>query len=150
MKEPVKAVIMGDGCKEYLTELKALAEGLNIEFRKYKKDALADIAAVDVVVLPSLEGEGLSRIVIEAMAMGKIVVASDLVSNREALGEESKEFIFPRGDDAGLAAVLSNIAANRQIIRKNRDNIRRRAELLFDVRKNTLIIEDIYRSLLSK
>lgn len=144
----IALVIMGDGDNEYLKELQHISADANIYFKGYKKDIRNDIAGVDVVVLPSIRGEGLSRIIIEAMAMGKTVVASDQPSNIEALGEEQKEFIFPAGDDKKLAEIIEKIVNNRKILIDNSKICRKRAEQCFDVKKNTKEIEKIYFLLL--
>lgn len=144
----IEVVVMGDGDNQCLEELRQMSTHANICFKGYKKDIISDIAEVDVVVLPSIKGEGLSRIIIESMAMGKIVVASDKPSNREALGEELEEFLFPAGDDEKLAAVIERIAKNNKIISENASLCRKRAEQFFDVKKNTQEIERIYHLLL--
>ncbi|GBD95997.1 MAG TPA: glycosyltransferase family 1 protein [Nitrospirae bacterium] len=149
LSEKVELIIMGDGDRQYLEELKSLSVNTNVVFKDYKRDILDDIAAVDVVVLPSFKGEGLSRIIIESMAMGKTVIASDLSANKEALGEDLKEFLFPAGDDLELASIIEKIIKNRQILRDMREKVRSRAEHFFDIKKNTKEIEKLYNSLMA-
>ncbi|MBU1853375.1 MAG: glycosyltransferase family 4 protein [Candidatus Omnitrophica bacterium] len=148
VREKINLTIMGDGDRQYLEELKALCGGANVIFKDYKKDIIDEIRGGDVTVLPSLKGEGLSRIIIESMAMGKTVIISDLYSNREALGDDFEEFIFPPGDVSGLAAIIEKILDNRQILYENKSILRKRAEEFFDIRKNTLEIEKLYDSVL--
>ncbi|NOZ70091.1 MAG: glycosyltransferase family 4 protein [Deferribacteres bacterium] len=143
----VKLVIMGEGDGRYLDELKESAAGADVIFKDYKGDIREDIAGVDAVVLPSLKEEGLPRIMIESMAMGKIVVASDLLSTREALGGGLEEFLFPPGDHMRLASILGKLAENRQVIHEMKGKLRGRAESVFDIRRNTRQIERIYDSL---
>jgi len=143
-------VIMGDGDNRYLEELRTLAKGENVIFKKYKSDVSEDMKKVEVVVLPSLKEEGLSRVVIESMALGKVVVVSDLCSNREALGNEFEEFIFPVGNDFKLASIIERIANDRNIIFQNQKKLRKRAEELFDIKKNTQEIEKIYIAIIKK
>lgn len=146
----LEAVIMGGGDQVYLNELKAMSGGLKVEFKEYRKDVLNELVSVDALVLPSLRGEGLSRIIIESMALGKPIIVSDMPENREALGGAFGEFIFPLGKDDKLAAILENILNNRNILYEKQDLLRTRAEELFDVRVNTGKIEDLYISLLGK
>lgn len=62
------------------------------------------LAAHDIFVLPSLE-EGMSNALLEAVAAGRIVVASDIGPNRAVLGDDYT-LVFAAGDHAALAATL--------------------------------------------
>ena len=149
----IRLVITGDGQEQYLRELKKLAVNITdaeVTFETYKADILSDIANIDLGILSSLRAEGLPRAMIECMAMGKIVIASDLPAHKEILGEEFKEFIFPAGDDRALSDIIKNIAADQHILTDKSGAIRQRAERLFDIEKNTKKIENIYTVLLRK
>ncbi|MFH1062925.1 MAG: glycosyltransferase [Candidatus Omnitrophota bacterium] len=144
-------LIMGSGEDQYLAELKKLAEAdKRIQFKPYKQNVRDEINSVDIVVLPSIDGEGLSRIIIEAMALGKIAIASDNPENLEALGYDLKEFGFKTGDAQDLAKIIKKIQSNRAL----QDSLglisRKRAENFFDARKNTRLIENIYDSILGE
>ena len=141
-------VIQGDGEAAYLASLKELARGLPVEFKPYSTDPRKDMAGVDVIVLPSIRWEGLSRVILEAMALGKVIIASDLAENREAIGEDSDLVTFPVGDSEALAKIIGNIREGKISWQETILKHRKRAERLFDVRKNTLKIEHIYKDLL--
>jgi len=143
----VKLIIQGEGNNSYPNKLKSLADGVDVEFRDYNKDVRSGIKNVDIVALLSVDEEGLSRIIIEAMAMGKLVIASDLNSNREVLGG-GYEFFFPVGDDKALAFLIRKVLEDRDMIYKKRSMLRARAEELFDVKRNTKMIEEIYNKIL--
>ncbi len=142
-------LVMGSGDEKYLSELKSMAAKDRVIFKPYKQDARDYIAKADVVVLPSILGEGLSRIVLEAMSLGKVVISSDLDANKEAMGENMKEFIFPIGDADKLSQIIRMIVENRDVLLEKKMLVRKRAEELFDVKKNTKRIEEIYEKLLS-
>lgn len=151
LKADVSLLIMGSGDEQYIADLKLLAkEDARIEFRTYKQDVRDEINSVDVVVLPSVEGEGLSRIIIEAMALAKIAVVSDKLENLEALGDDLKEFAFKSGDENDLMRILEKIQ-NDSTLKETVGNLsRKRAETFFDAKKNTRLIEDVYDSILGK
>jgi glycosyltransferase involved in cell wall biosynthesis len=72
-------------------------------------DAVPDLlAASDVFVLPSLY-EGMSGALIEAMAMGLPVVASDLGGVREAVNDGEGALLVPVGDAAAIAAAIEQV-----------------------------------------
>ncbi len=79
-----------------------------VELPGWVEDVGAMLAANDVFVLPSLE-EGMSNALLEAVAAGRIVVASDIAPNRAVLGDDY-ELLFPAGDHASLAAALDAVA----------------------------------------
>lgn len=146
--EQITLLIMGNGKSDYLEELKTIAKGTNIVFREYKQDVRYEMSSVDIIVLPSYS-EGLSRLIIESMAMEKVVVTSDLRENLEAMGESLKEFSFPVGDDKELAKILQKLASKKSILNEKKGLFRKRAELLFDITKNTRQVEQIYEKMLS-
>ncbi len=134
----------------YLEELKHLAAGQEVIFKDYQPEIVRDMLLVDIMVLPSIKSEGLSRMLIEGMALGKIVIASDFPENREALGDDLKEFIFPVGDYLFLSQIIGSIIKNRDVVAQKKGFLRKRAEAFFDTETNVIKIEQIYLDLLKK
>jgi glycosyltransferase involved in cell wall biosynthesis len=144
----LEVVIMGDCEPLYLQEIKNLSGASGIIFKDYRQDIVQDIRKADTIVLPSIKEEGLPRLLIEGMAMGKIVIASDVSAHKEILGDDLKEFIFSVGDDKGLTTIIERIMANRNILAEKKEIIRKKAEQLFDIKQKTQEIENTYNSLL--
>jgi glycosyltransferase involved in cell wall biosynthesis len=69
------------------------------------------IAACDVLVLPS-RSEGRPLIVLEAMAMGRPVIATDIPGTRELVQHSVTGLLYPAGDAAALAAHLLALGAS--------------------------------------
>ena len=143
----VTCIIKGSGDLAYEQQLHGLA-GAGISFRPYSPDASPEMAAVDAVVLPDRGGEGLSRMLIEAMALGKAVIASDFSENREVFGEELREWLFPAGDAPALAERLQVLMRQREQLVRLAALTRQRAQRLFQAEKNTRQIEQVYEQLL--
>jgi glycosyltransferase involved in cell wall biosynthesis len=59
----------------------------------------------DIVVHPS-EGEGLARVYLEAMACGRLLVASDIPAAREVVRHMETGLLFRKGDVGQLTAAL--------------------------------------------
>jgi len=70
-----------------------------------RDDVPALLAGFDVFVLPSL-AEGISNTVLEALACGVPVVATDVGGNRDLVGEEGCGSVVPADDTAALAEAL--------------------------------------------
>jgi glycosyltransferase involved in cell wall biosynthesis len=99
-------ILAGDGSQ--LPALKKLASQLGLDdrvlFKGYVNDVTDLLAEADLFVAPSYS-EGFSMSLLEAMAAELSVVASDLPTFREALGDSGR--LVPRGNETELAAVLS-------------------------------------------
>jgi len=63
---------------------------------------------MDILVLASAK-EGLPRAILEAMLLGRPVIASDVVGSRELVRPEATGLLFPYGDVAGLARHLQRL-----------------------------------------
>lgn len=72
------------------------------------EDMVALYAATDVVVLPSL-WEGLPNVVLEAMACGRLVIASRIADNAMLLEHGRTGFLFPSNDSDALAETLLRV-----------------------------------------
>ncbi len=74
-----------------------------------RRDVVGVLHAADVIVLPSVWDEPFGRVVIEAMATGRPVVASRVGGIPEILSGRFAEFLFERGDAPALAARLAQL-----------------------------------------
>jgi glycosyltransferase involved in cell wall biosynthesis len=90
--------------------LRAMADRLGLNGATTLLGAREDVAdllcAADVMVIPS-RWEGLSSVLIEAMAMQAPVVASDLPTIRDAVSDGDTARLVPAGDPVRLAAALT-------------------------------------------
>jgi phosphatidylinositol alpha-mannosyltransferase len=69
-------------------------------------DKLARLRAADVFCVPSLGGESFGVVLLEGMAAGTPVVASDLPAYRVVSGDGTSAQLFPTGDGVALAKAL--------------------------------------------
>ena len=103
--------IVGDGPLE--RDLASLARTLGVEgsvvFRGRIADARPVIAQATAAVLFS-PAEGLSNFLLESMAAGTPVVASDVPGNADLVRHEQSGLLVPPGDEAALAAALDRLA----------------------------------------
>ncbi|HET7462658.1 MAG TPA: glycosyltransferase [Longimicrobium sp.] len=110
-----RVVIAGGG--EYLAELQALAAELGVADRVHflgqRDDGPDVIAGCDVFVLGS-RNEGMANVMLEAMAAGVPVIATDVSGVRRALGEEAGTppagWIVAGDDAAAMAGALREVA----------------------------------------
>lgn len=143
----VTVTVMGSGDAQYLERLKQISDPAMVRFMPYQKDIVAAMNNVDVVVLPACYREGLARIILEGLALGKVVLASDLPENREALGPEFSDWLFPKDDAKALARLIDRINNDPQARLRAAERTRARAEKEFNAAVNTQRIERFYDEL---
>lgn len=80
-------------------------------FTGERSDVPELLSAVDIIVNPSLS-EGMSNTILEAMAAGKTVIASDVGGNREVINDHENGFLFPPKDTQTLANIIINCLKN--------------------------------------
>jgi glycosyltransferase involved in cell wall biosynthesis len=112
---------IGDEQKDYGLKLRARAKALGlsdcVHFLGFRKDARALMALCDVVVLPSLH-EGFPRVLLEAMAEGKPVVASKVGGIPELVEDGETGFLVPPSDPQSLAAALREILSAPSLMKR--------------------------------
>lgn len=86
-------------------ELKALRLKDNATLLGERKDALDILATADLFVLPSL-WEGLPYVLVEAAALGKPIVATDIDGVREVIRSGATGMLVPSRDPGALAASI--------------------------------------------
>jgi len=106
----------------------------NIRFTGYRNNINELLEAVDVFALPSYR-EGMPRSIIEAMAMGKPVVATNIRGCREEVVDGKTGYLVPVKNVEKLALAILNILQDEQVAHKMGREGRIRVEKLFDEEK---------------
>ena len=103
-------IVLGDG--KHKERLKALAEkeGVSekIHFEGFVEDTSAYLAGSALFVLPSLY-EGMSNAAMEAMALGKAVVMTNVNGASELVDDSGKGVLVPPADPQALAEAISGL-----------------------------------------
>jgi glycosyltransferase involved in cell wall biosynthesis len=109
-----RLVLVGDGPDRPLLEATAKRLGVEraVDFAGEQLDPRPYLEAADIFLFPSRQ-EGFSNALIEAMACGLPVVATDVGGNAEAVGEGGGR-IVPAEDSGALAAALLDLAGDRR------------------------------------
>jgi glycosyltransferase involved in cell wall biosynthesis len=146
---PAATLLMAGRPGAETPHLRALAErlelGSSIRFLGYRDDLPDVLAASDVFVFPSL-WEGLGGAVIEAMALGVPIVASDLPPVVEVVEQGRCALLVPPGSIAPLAqaiaSVLEDPARARRLGEQGRDIFQRR----FTLARSTQGMVELFRT----
>ncbi|MCA9267027.1 MAG: glycosyltransferase, partial [Planctomycetales bacterium] len=81
----------------------------SVEWTGFTRDVTRQLARMDLFVLPSLFGEGLPMVVLEAMAAGVPVAATDVEGVPEAIGDGVDGVIAPPSDAPALAEAVARV-----------------------------------------
>ena len=115
LHEDALALLVGgaEGREGFRAELEALiaARGLGerVRLAGHTEDMPAALLLADVVVHASTDPEAFGRTVIEAQAMARPVIASDLGAPRETVEEAVTGWRVPPGDPDALAQVIGRV-----------------------------------------
>jgi glycosyltransferase involved in cell wall biosynthesis len=128
---PAKALFIGDGPMRSAAEARARERGVanHVVITGYEHDVRPHLAACDVMALCSFT-EAFSLAALEAMAMGKPVVHSEVGGAAEMICAGHNGALFPAGDTAAFASALEALA-DRAASRRLGSNARRTVEALF-------------------
>ena len=148
-KPGVHWILVGDG--ELKSELVAHARRLGLEsqvhFTGWRDDVPEVLALCDVFVLPS-ESEGFGRVLVEAMAMAKVVVATAVGGIPEIVLDGATGILVPSAAPAPLAdavrALLDDPARAARLAAAGRV----RAESAFSLAAHVDAVERMYAEVL--
>jgi sugar transferase (PEP-CTERM/EpsH1 system associated) len=143
--------IVGDG--PTAAELHALREGLglgsHVRFLGFRDDVASLLAAADFFVLSSVT-EGISLTLLEAMATGLPIVATDVGGNREVVANGRTGLLVPARSCGALAEAMLQLVHNPETTRQMGVAARQRVEQEFDLRRVVARYEQLYLTLLGQ
>ncbi len=144
----VKFTALGDGEGRAALQAACAAEGLDghIEFTGAVSNP-ADYMARSFAYVSTSRWEGLPLGVLEAMAHGLPVLASDVVGNRDAVRHEHSGFLYAEGQSGEFCDYLQKLLEDRELYAQLRRNARHVAEEKYDVRIMARKCEELLLSL---
>ena len=155
-KTPVKLLIVGGPYfqkdADYLEALKREVADFQLEdsviFTGFLSDTRIVTSLLDIVLVPSIIPEACPRTIIEAMAVGKPVIATPLGGSKELVTPETG-ILVPPEDASAIAEAVAALATDRKRLRVMGKAAHTRAVQLFSSDKNTALTEAVYTELLT-
>jgi len=134
-----------------MQDLKRLVQDLGLDdqviFTGFRRDVPGIMAALDLLLLPSW-WEPFGRVLIEAMASGKPVVATNLGGSAEIVRDQHTGILIPPLDAAAMADAMCEILTQPSLAARMGRQGRLDAEGRFSLSRYLQQIEEIYRSIL--
>ena len=145
-------VIGGFETPEYETSIRALIQRLNLEgvvhLRGFTKDVPAVMRTFDAMVLPSLFGEGMPMVVLEALACGVPVIATRVEGTPEVIRHGQEGLLArPQDPDSLSQAIRAFISDRSDWCRMSRSAVQRHRQGFSDTRMAERTAR-VYRNLL--
>jgi glycosyltransferase involved in cell wall biosynthesis len=144
-----KFLIVGEGPLK--SKLKVKSEKLRVEdkviFTGFRTDIKDILSAIDILVIPSLL-EGFPMITLEAMAMEKPIIATNIDGITEQITDGTNGILIPPKDPSAIAQAIIRLINDRESGRKLGLAARKKVEQEFSVEKMVSKIEKVYLSLL--
>lgn len=121
-------VVLGEGSLAHALKFEATARDVPLVVRgwAHRDDVLTAMAQATVLVFPSLWPEPLSRVLLEALALGTPAAAIDTGGTREILEEGVSGLMVP--DVAGLGDAIARLVSDDALRRRIAEGARERAK----------------------
>ncbi|MGC8785902.1 MAG: glycosyltransferase family 4 protein [Anaerolineae bacterium] len=151
----VKGIIVGDPPPyrpEYRQVLQSLCDSLGLSsrvlFNAFRVDVPVVMSALDVVVLASVTPEPFGRVLIEAMAAGKPVVATNCGAASEIVQDGVHGLLVPPADANAMAHAIAYLLMHRDEAEVMGRRGRSRVEAQFHLKQYVDGVQAIYEGLL--
>ncbi|MDD5129540.1 MAG: glycosyltransferase [Candidatus Omnitrophica bacterium] len=141
----VRFLVVGEGPLKVALLKNIATFGLDDKFifTGHTKNVKSFLSAIDIFVMPSF-AEGISRALMESMAMGIVSVGSAIDGNLEAIEDGKTGFIFESDNHAALAEKLVFLIKNQKARQAMGQEAKQKAEREFDMEKAADAYEDLY------
>jgi len=146
----IRLVFVGKGDLEEELRAEAIRMGVSerAKFLGWREDIPEIMQILDIFVLPSLN-EGMGRVLVEAMAAGKPIVASSVGGIPDLVKHGQNGFLVEPGDVNDLSLAIGRLLTDKKL----RDEMGRRAKIMardFGVEKMLGKIDVLYSSLFKR
>ena len=147
--DKLRLIIVGDGPLREKIEREIAAHDLGayVWLSGERSDVPLLMRSFDFFVLPS-RAEGISNVILEAMASGLAVIATDVGGNKELVSEEKTGMIVPATDPVSMASVITRLASDASLRRQLGKAARIQAEDNFSLDNMVEKYSNLYQSLM--
>lgn len=149
-RRDVRFQIVGDGPRRAALEQQAGRLGIaaQVDFTGHCDDVASLLRQTDVFAFPSLM-EAFPNAVLEAMAAGVAIAASDAGGIPEAVAHGETGLLVPPGDSAALAGAILDLLARPELRTRLGESAREAVRSRFSFDRMTTEFQSLYLSLLA-
>lgn len=141
-----RLLLVGTGTEEEALRQEVSRLGLadSVVFAGMRTDVAEILRGSELTVLPSIYGENLPTVLMEAGACGRPVVASHVGGISDIVADGETGLLVPSCDHVAVAASINQLLDNPALARRLGDAGRRRVERLFDARGWARSLHEVY------
>jgi len=141
-----RLVIIGDGPERKKLMDMSIEYSVNCDFKGRIAPEMIqeELKNARVLVLPAVEGEGLPNVILEAMALGVPVIATDLAGIPDVLRDGKNGFIVKPRDIKSLREKILLLMNDERMLRKMSRNARKTA-MKYSWKNILTKLEEVYR-----
>lgn len=150
-----KAFIVGDpsdGNKDYYYSMRTLVRNLGMDdkivFTGFREDVPALMNMMNVIVHTSIQPEPFGMVLIEAMALGKPVVATKAGGPLDIVDNGESGFLADIGDYMEMGRKITMLLKNPALSKEMGNKAKEKAMNYFCKEKHARAVEDIYENLI--
>jgi len=153
----IRGLIVGDGetsssNNEYVSKLRSLISDLKLDdsvmFTGHRSDVPNIMKSTDAVICASSLPEPFGRVIIESMAVGTPVVATDAGGAPDIISDGVNGLLAPVKDSAALAAAMLRLSQDSGLVQKLRSAAMQTVADRYTVKRHVAQVCDVYRSVL--
>ena len=146
----VKIVIVGEG--PYLKNIKKLVQRLelsdSVRFLGNINDITYALAVIDIFVLPAVWREGFGLSIIEAMAVSKPVIVTNIWALNELVQNRVNGLMVEPKDIDGLADAIQELLKDEELYKKVASNGSEMVKREFSISQMAERVDDLYEQIL--
>ncbi|OGW86281.1 MAG: hypothetical protein A3C35_03685 [Omnitrophica bacterium RIFCSPHIGHO2_02_FULL_46_11] len=147
----VKIIIVGEG--PYLESIKKLVQRLKLQnsvhFLGNVNDITYPLSVIDIFVLPAVWREGFGLSIIEAMAVSKPVIVTNIWALNELVQNRINGLLVEPKDVNGLANAMRELLVDKELYEKVSRNGSEMVEREFSISQMASRVDDLYQRVLS-
>ncbi|HVP13574.1 MAG TPA: glycosyltransferase [Phycisphaerae bacterium] len=145
----VRFIVLGEGPDRSALEAKIQASGLIgvVTLAGFCEEVWPALAAADIVCLPS-KSEGMPNVLLEAMAVGKPIVATSVGGIPEAITSGQNGLLVEAGDPRALAKGIARLSDDKTLAQRLGVAAKRAVEARFRARDAVAQYAKVYERLL--
>ena len=144
----VKGLFVGEGDMDSEIDTFITAHQMNgyVYRSKFRTDVPDLLHAIDVYCLPSL-WEGLSIALLEAMAMGKAIIATPTDGTKEVLTHEDNALLIPYSQPHALADSITRLLDDHDLYLQCGNHARQLVAQRFDAQRVSDVVSEMYEQI---
>jgi glycosyltransferase involved in cell wall biosynthesis len=132
--------------QELEAQIQALGLAKRIRLQPFQQDVRPILEALDVVAVPSAKPEPFGMVILEAMAFGLPVIATNIGGSPEVVQDGVTGYLVPPNDAPALAAAVLALARSAPLRRRFGQAGRKRVAALFSLPRYQKRIVEFFAS----